>query len=109
MPIIMGANGIVYRDIMSYMGKYQDPITFTTCKDRQSWVQHISWDTYIYRPQTKFVKVMFLHVSVNHSVHRGNGIPSCIAASIPAGPAGLQGWWYPSVPCRSPSHTQAGI
>ena len=24
-----------------------------------------------YRPQTKFVKVMFLHLSVSHSVHRG--------------------------------------
>ena len=24
-----------------------------------------------YRPQTKFAKVMFLHVSVSHSVHRG--------------------------------------
>ena len=26
---------------------------------------------YYYRPQTKFVKVMFLHLSVSHSVHRG--------------------------------------
>ena len=26
-----------------------------------------------YRPQTKFAKVMFLHVSVSHSVHRGGG------------------------------------
>ena len=26
---------------------------------------------YFYRPQTKFAKVMFLHLSVNHSVHRG--------------------------------------
>ena len=25
---------------------------------------------YIYRPQTKFAKVMFLHLSVSHSVHR---------------------------------------
>ena len=24
-----------------------------------------------YRPQTKFAKVMFLHLSVSHSVHRG--------------------------------------
>ena len=32
-----------------------------------------------YRPQTKFAKVMFLHVSVSHSVHRGGGIPACIA------------------------------
>ena len=27
-----------------------------------------------YRPQTKFVKVMFLHLSVSHSVHKG-GVP----------------------------------
>ena len=26
-----------------------------------------------YRPQTKFAKVMFLHVSVSHSVHTGGG------------------------------------
>ena len=26
---------------------------------------------YIYRPQTKFAKVMFLHLSVSHSVHGG--------------------------------------
>ena len=26
---------------------------------------------YHYRPQTKFAKVMFLHLSVSHSVHRG--------------------------------------
>ena len=28
-----------------------------------------------YRPQTKFAKVMFLHVSVSHSVHRGVSAP----------------------------------
>ena len=27
---------------------------------------------YFYRPLTKFAKVMFLHLSVSHSVHRGN-------------------------------------
>ena len=27
--------------------------------------------TYYYRPQTKFPKVMFLHLSVSHSVHKG--------------------------------------
>ena len=27
--------------------------------------------TYYYRPQTKFAKVMFLHLSVSHSVQRG--------------------------------------
>ena len=29
---------------------------------------------YFYRPQTKFAKFMFLHVSVCHSVHRGGGV-----------------------------------
>ena len=28
-----------------------------------------------YRPQTKFAKIMFLHLSVSHSVHRGGGVP----------------------------------
>ena len=27
-----------------------------------------------YRPQTKFAKVMFLHLSVSHSVHGGGGL-----------------------------------
>ena len=27
---------------------------------------------HFYRPQTKFAKVMFLHLSVSHSVHRGH-------------------------------------
>ena len=27
--------------------------------------------SHIYRPQTKFAKVRFLHLSVSHSVHRG--------------------------------------
>ena len=30
---------------------------------------------YFYRPQTKFAKVMFLHLSVNHSVHGGGAVP----------------------------------
>ena len=36
------------------------------------------WNAF-YRPQTKFVKVMFLHLSVSHSVHRG------LSASVHAG------------------------
>ena len=37
-------------------------------------------DLNFYRPQTKFAKVMFLHVFVSHSVHRrGDGIPVCLA------------------------------
>ena len=39
---------------------------------------------YYYRPQTKFGKVMFLHVSVSHSVHRG-------ACMVARGCAWLQG------------------
>ena len=34
--------------------------------------------TYYYRPQTKFAKVMFLHLSVSHSVHRWEGV--CLSA-----------------------------
>ena len=39
-----------------------------------------------YRQQMKFVKVMFLHLSVSHSVHggHGGGIPACIVCGIPA-------------------------
>ena len=33
-----------------------------------------------YSPQTKFAKVVFLHLSVSHSVHMGGGgIPACLA------------------------------
>ena len=43
----------------------------------------LSLTSLCYRPQTKFAKVMFLHMSVSHSVHRGR--------------------WYPTMPCsRSP-------
>ena len=43
----------------------------------------------IYRPQTKFAKVMFLHVSV---CPRGvGGIPVCIAGGIPVCLAGIRG------------------
>ena len=31
----------------------------------------IFWKVYCYRPQTKLAKVMFLHLSVSHFVHRG--------------------------------------
>ena len=37
-----------------------------------------------YRPQTKFAKVMFLHLSVSHSVHRG-GLPQCMLGYHPPG------------------------
>ena len=37
-----------------------------------------------YRPQTKFAKVMFLHVSVSHSVHRGGmaGAGACVTGGV---------------------------
>ena len=35
---------------------------------------------YFYRPQTKFAKVMFLHLSVSHSVHSWGGV---LGASAP--------------------------
>ena len=38
-----------------------------------------------YRPQTKFAKVMFLHLSVSHSVHGGRGVylSACLDTHIP--------------------------
>ena len=37
-----------------------------------------------YRPQTKFAKVMFLHLSVSHSVHKGGGcLPQCMLGYTP--------------------------
>ena len=48
----------------------------------------ISWHKYDancnYHPQTKFAKVMFLHLSVSHSVH-GGGLPQCMLG-YPPGP-----------------------
>ena len=40
-------------------------------KGRGVGVTHFSQENVYYRPQTKFAKVMFLHLSVSHSVHRG--------------------------------------
>ena len=39
-----------------------------------------------YRPQTKFAKVMFLHLSVSHSVHREGGLPQCMLGCHTPGP-----------------------
>ena len=39
------------------------------CQQRKVIADHF------YRPQTKFTKLMFLHLSVSHSVHRG----ACVA------------------------------
>ena len=68
--------------------------------------QRLDWS--YYRPQTKFAKVMFLHVSVSHSVHRGpcvagecvwpwgmHGRGACMAGGVC--PGGVHGgghaWW----------------
>ena len=46
--------------------------------------------TYYYCPQTKFGgKVMFLHLSVSHSVHGGGG------GCLPLGPGGVPPWKHP--------------
>ena len=52
-----------------------------------------------YRPQTRFVKVMFFHVSV----HGGKGaIPACIAGVSQHALQQVSGGWYPNMPCRFP-------
>ena len=38
----------------------------------------------IFTVRNEVAKVMFLHVSVSHSVQRGKAIPACIAGGIPA-------------------------
>ena len=40
---------------------------------------------YCYCPQRSCGKVMFLHLSVSHSVHGGGCIPACTGADIPPG------------------------
>ena len=42
-----------------------------------TWIHSVFYSSY-YRPQTKFAKVMFLHLSVSHSVHRG--VDVCLSA-----------------------------
>ena len=58
---------------------------FNNCQDADSF--HLcTWTTLLpnfYRPKTKFAKVMFLHVSVSHSVHRG----ACMVVG------GMHGCW----------------
>ena len=53
--------------------------------NRLDWnhVFFIDWTIIHYRPQTKFAKVMFLDLSVSHSVHRGRG--STWAGTLPPG------------------------
>ena len=40
-----------------------------------------------YRPQTKFAKVVFLHLSVRHSVHRGACLSACWDTPGPGNPS----------------------
>ena len=65
--------------------------------DGQNLFYFLLWIIYIYRPQTKFAKVMFLHLSVSHSVHRGGLLPGgpwsqggCLVQGGP-GPGGVPG------------------
>ena len=45
---------------------------FRTCQANQTWSQRTPTCTLSnYRPQTKFAKVMFLHLYLSYSVHRG--------------------------------------
>ena len=46
------------------------------------------WHAAFYRPQTKFAKVMFLHLSVSHSVHGGGGclvLGGLVPGEVPGG------------------------
>ena len=56
-------------------------------------------------PQTKFAKVMFLHLSVSHSVHRGGGIPACLAGLQAHTQGGVEGSGRGGV---LQAHTQGG-
>ena len=61
------------------------------------------WIFYYYRPQTKFAKVMFLHLSVSHSVHRGSGcLSQCMLGNTPQPPAQEQTPWEQTPPGRHP-------
>ena len=51
-----------------------------------------------YRPQIKFAKVMFLHLSVSHSVHRG----------VCLGPYPGNGWWVWLGGCLGPQPGEVG-
>ena len=60
---------------------------------------------YYYRPQTKFVKVMFLHLSVSHSVHSGRGcLPPFMLGYRPLPPDQRQ--THPGTRGRHPSQTR---
>ena len=53
-----------------------------------------------YRPQTKFAKVMFLHLSVSHSVHRGGLVlGGACSRGVPA-PGGV---WSGGCPVKTPA------
>ena len=41
---------------------------------------------HFYHPQTNFAKVMFLHLSVSHSVHGGGGVCPSACSDKPPGP-----------------------
>ena len=50
------------------------PCTHTICEICIVQILSLESKGIYYRPQTKFAKVMFLHLSVSHSVHRAGGV-----------------------------------
>ena len=71
------------------------------------WFHYSFINNFNYHPQTKFAKVMFLHMSV---CPRGGGwYPSMHCRWYPSMPCRSPGGgWYPSMPCRSPGPHPGG-
>ena len=69
----------------------------------QLWLIHSRFPGFFYRPQTKFAKVMFLHLSVSHSVH-GGGV--CLSACWDTHPSRLP-WEQISPHLRADTHHPA--
>ena len=72
-----------------------------------------AFNFHFYRPQTKFVKVMFLHLSVSYSIHGGRWYPSMHFRWYPSMPCsrfrgGGGGRWYTSMSCRFPGPHPGG-
>ena len=59
-----------------------------------------------YRPQTKFVKVMFLHLSVSHSVFKGGGV--CLSACSEKPDRSRRPWEQTTPPPLESRHTTPG-
>ena len=57
-----------------------------SCRRVNAWCKQALNESDILPPATKFVKVMFLHLSVSHSVHRGVSRPRPGEGSWPRSP-----------------------